>query len=538
MTSSSSVHVLSTTRLHPAIPSSTQKRVPLSILDSNVVNFACTSGLWVYDKALPIPTITRALELTLARGYAPWCGQLQFAKYDAERAKTDHTLRYGRVVLEYGSAADPGVEFVVAHCDEPLTSESYFPTRDPNVRLWDAGRTSARGLIPTSPPLALYNLVDYDGLPGVIVQLTTFSCGGIVIGVKMAHCLGDAQTLVTFVTDWASAARSLLNGDEIMEQPTAIFDPIRIDSGAGGDIDAPGRDEAIVEKSRTLPINRNDWWAAPLSGNTPTWALGVATIPKEIQDAGHAVEHGTGMPWSEWDFGVAVKHYCMHFAADDVDRIWEACQEPGTTVRLSKFDTLQTFLWMLVLRGRQSHFIQNRDQTANLNITLGVRERLNPPLSPTFLGSPIFLARVEANLSSKPTLQTLASSIRNTVSLFSPTSDAVPSLLHDLAYEVCPYRIWGAFLGRRNCIVTSWLRLGAYEIDFGMGGARAVEAVMPSMDGCIQVMDASAARGGGRWYENGIVASLHLREDVMKNLLEDPLLAAVLRGEKPIIENP
>lgn len=233
----------------------------------------------------------------MAEGYAQWCGQLQFAKYDQERAKTDHTLRYGRVLLEYGSPADPGVEFVVAHCDEPLASESYFPTRDPDVRLWDAGRASARGLIPTSPPLALYNLVDYDGLPGVVVQLTTFACGGMVIGVKMAHCLGDAQTLVTFVKDWALAARSLLNGREIIEQPKAIFDPSRIDSGAAGDIDTPKRDQAIVETSRKLPINRNDWWAAPSGGETPAWGLGLTTIPDELKTSGHDIERGSGMPW-------------------------------------------------------------------------------------------------------------------------------------------------------------------------------------------------------------------------------------------------
>ena len=61
-------------------------------------------------------------------------------------------------------------------------------------------------------------------------------------------------------------------------------------------------------------------------------------------------------------------------------------------------------------------------------------------------------------------------------------------MLHDLAFEVSPHRLWNGFLGRRNTIVTSWLRLKAYEVDFGTSVPRFVDAFMPNMDGCVQIM--------------------------------------------------
>ena len=69
--------------------------------------------------------------------------------------------------------------------------------------------------------------------------------------------------------------------------------------------------------------------------------------------------------------------------------------------------------------------------------------------------------------------------------------------------------------------------LDAYGVDFG-GSAppRYVDAVMPSMDGCIHVMEAgpAGAGSGGRWHAEPVCVSLHLAADVMDKLLKDPEL--------------
>ena len=99
------------------------------------------------------------------------------------------------------------------------------------------------------------------------------------------------------------------------------------------------------------------------------------------------------------------------------------------------------------------------------------------------------------------------------------TPAAVAALLHEEAHQVNPQHIWRAFLGRRHSIVTSWQGLDVYGVDFGGGQApRYVDATMPSMDGCIHVMEAGPATHAGgdegrrRWYDEPVCVSLHLAE--------------------------
>lgn len=42
------------------------------------------------------------------------------------------------------------------------------------------------------------------------IQVNIFECGGIVIGMCMAHRLADASTMFTFITDWAATARGAI----------------------------------------------------------------------------------------------------------------------------------------------------------------------------------------------------------------------------------------------------------------------------------------------------------------------------------------
>ena len=527
----STSQTLSSERLHPRQASSHPPVIPLSIIDSSVVNFACAAGLWMYTSSPDIDLLRESLIKTLERGYSQWCGQLRFAPYSEHTSVQYHTHRYGRVILELGKddTKNPGIAFVVVQSSSTLDKHSSGP-KELGMKVWDAGyAASSSGLLPNDPLLALHNLVDYKGLPAVVVQVTQFACGGMVIGVKMAHCLGDAQTLVTFVKDWANISRS---ASPLPDPP--LFAPGKIDDCASGLIDAHPPNAELIDKARKLPISRNDWWAPPSSGQVPEWGATLSSIPKTLQHAN--LEPGTPMAWDELDFTVPVNHYCIHFTADDIDRIWDASTLSAQGVRISKFDALQAFLWTLILRARKSHFVESGDRSAILSVTLGARERTDPPLPSRFLGSPILMARVETDLdpdgSSVSDIGALAAAIRRTVTLFD--TEAIGALLHDMAHEICSYRIWGAFLGRRNTIGTSWLRLGAYDVDFGTGAPIVVDAVMPSMDGCIQVMDAAPSnprKDGMRWYEDGIVASLHLREDVMKNLLQDSLLVVgILQG--------
>jgi hypothetical protein len=100
----------------------------------------------------------------------------------------------------------------------------------------------------------------------------------------------------------------------------------------------------------------------------------------------------------------------------------------------------------------------------------------------------------------------------------------VANHLHDVAFEVAPQRIWRACLGREHILLTTWVHAGVYEVEFGGGSPRYVEALMPSCDGLVEVMEAGDVRkaDGGRadWISEGVDVSVYLESEAMQSLLD------------------
>ncbi|EPT06241.1 hypothetical protein FOMPIDRAFT_124861 [Fomitopsis schrenkii] len=480
--------------------------VPLSVLDSSVVRFATAAAVWYFDapnseesKGALLPECF-SLERTL-NWYPQWAGQLHWA---AHNPLGDHTQRAGRLLLTYGTLDDPGVEFVAAK--SPIAIDAFLSSAPDRLRggFWDATCLPSSELLP-SAPLPLHDLEEHIGLPGLMVQVTTFACGGTAISVKFAHPLADAQTLAHFVHDWATMHRAMVHSLSL-PTPNPVFDPQRIDRAAAGDIDAPEVDPELLAKSRALPRHRYDWWITP-EGSTPT-------VPVPLKAAAD-VPAADPMPWAEWDTQSPVSHYIIHFTSDEVQRMWKVAQAMGASP-VSHHDALLAHVWTLVNRARG---LAHDDEPVHMNLTLGLRTRVSPPLPDTSLGSPITLGRLSMPGcdASSDSPSEVAARIRSTVNLFD--TEAVAALLHDMAHDLALPRLWNAFLGNRNLIVTSWVHLGLYDVDFGGGAqcARYVEAVMPSLDGCLQVMEA-------RWYDDGVDISLHLATAALERLVKDPLL--------------
>lgn len=499
-----------------------------------------TNAAWYYDKpsdtantsdALSVPALTRSLRTTL-NAYPQWVGQLQWIAHDSGDGKPE---RRGRASVTYGSANDPGIELIVAH--SPVTLASLVPESKARLEsgAWCADQFPSTQLLhPTE--LALYNPADYIGKPSACVQLTTFACGGVGIALRIAHALADATTLIQFAKNWASVHRSLIN-NQLPPALPVVFDPRLVDRAVTGDIDGVAPNPDIIRISRSLPIIKHDW-----SSLAPTHSLAA-------DDAEH---------------NPPVAHFLVYLHPTEVQRIWEdASANIPATSRISRFDALLAFIWRLIIRARS---MKDDSSPVHMIVTVGVRTRLSPPLPSGFAGSPIVLARVSlaANEIAASTYPG-AVAIRSTVSKF--TAETLGAFMHDLAHQVDPQRYWHAFLRRRNAaytcwrsldvyaldfgtgarppyidavmpsmdgrqhsVVTSWQDLDVYGVDFGVGAPpRYVDAFIPDMDGCIHIMEAGplvgkASGGAGRWYDETVCLSLHLAQDVMQRLLQDPEL--------------
>lgn len=275
--SSPAISIKSQNRISPTAPVSETITTALSILDASVARFAPCSAIWFFD-AEPFADardteLFRSLEVsfreTLSR-WPHWPGQLRWA------LKTDHQNNqrpYGRPVVTYGGGKDVGVDWVIASCDSDL--ESIVPSRDARSttdKVWMATKLPQQ--LKAASKLAFSDLAEFDGLPGVAVQLTAFKSGGWSVNVKIAHCLADAHSLLTFMHSWAAQSRG---SQSVFSQP--LFDPTMLELHAGA-LDMKHPDPQMVSRARELPMHRFDWWATDAPGY-PDWALPSysATMP-------------------------------------------------------------------------------------------------------------------------------------------------------------------------------------------------------------------------------------------------------------------
>jgi hypothetical protein len=356
------------------------------------------------------------------------------------------------------------------------------------------------------------SISEEKGAPNVIIQSTTFACGSIAIAIEITHCFADAVSLSQFAKDWSLMSRAMLRNAPL---PTLspVFDPQRLDSFAAGDIDASSPDPSIISKARSLPQHRYDWYLPVPSQPWPTHT------PADF-DASLPLSPSTPIPWHQWDTSAPVLHRVLHFSPSEIQNIYSLATflSSPSSLKLSKHDALLAHIWSHITLARQLP----ENTTVYLDMTFGLRPRVSPPLPDSFLGSPITHAAIPYTTSpTAPSLSKLAQTIRKTLAIFTP--EALANHLHDLTFEVAPQRLWRACLGREHVLLTTWVHAGVYEVDFGVGGPRYVEALMPSCDGLVEVMEAGDVRredgGRGDWISEGVDVSVYLEEKAMERLL-------------------
>ncbi|KAI3331488.1 transferase [Xylariaceae sp. AK1471] len=408
----------------------------LSIVDATVARFSACGAIWFYDKADGLDAndsvIFERLESALSETlnyYPHYAGQLRWATKQDVKAG-NHPRYVGRPIATYGSSDDPGVELVILEDSRELNMiVPSLRQRSTSKRIWNALSLRQSDFLPGTS-LAFSNLAEYIGLPGVAAQLTAFKCGSFAVSLKITHCLSDATCLLQFVHSWADRSRELFHAGRaktLVTGPThsrAPFDPRMLDIHAKLDPQATEPNVERIERARSLPMHRFDWWATDALGY-PSWATtsSNATKPPPKEFSQTQLSPSTHPPWPTWDLGAAVAHMQIHFSKAEVARMKVAAMNtlPGELQgqTISRQDALLAHLWTLVNRARQ---LDNLNEQVYLDITLGIRNRVSPPLPDSFVGSPIllaYLAKTGADAATA-TIGAIAGSIRQMMSQFTP----------------------------------------------------------------------------------------------------------------------
>ncbi|CAN8095526.1 unnamed protein product [Discula destructiva] len=527
--------ILYSRRVLPQTPSPTGPITKaLSIADAPCARFTTCGAIWFYDASPAIQDanlFAQRLEQSLRQtldDYRHFAGQLRWSTAaDATILPGPHTL--WRPVITYNSRDDPGVAF--SHASDPRTLNSFLPGKDRTAeqKVWRSTAFNQDDLLPSCPLAFLPDISTFEGLPGVSAQLTVFACGGLALGVRMTHCLGDAVCLGAFTKAWAERTRMLLDdsgNSENVTTPQAVFDPALLDTHACVSRREPP-DGAKLALARSLPMHRYDGWDVEAPG-TPAWArnFAIATKPDAQSLAGIELSPATPQPWeppgqageeedeaAEAEAEAVDEHVQIRVTAAEMRRLKEAAHLglPRAGQFVSRLDALTAHCWAAVSRARGLQDLA--DEKVGLAVTLGLRSRVEPRLPDTFAGSPLVLGRIERTGAEvcSASLGSLALSLRSMVSRFTP--EAVGAYLHDAAHEVSPLRLWQVSLGKRQLGVTSWTRAGTYEVDLGAGRPRYVQARMPRLAGQMQILDIEET---GEYEVN-----LCLEKEAMERLLED-----------------
>lgn len=300
-----------------------------------------------------------------------------------------------------------------------------------------------------------------EDVPLLLVQLTKFACGGLTLGVMISHVLADGRSALHFLSEWAKLAR----GSDKSIDPPPFLDRKVLQPKA-----LPPHDSLpkLVKYSQfhPLPLVIGGDADGMDQRKKPT-TVAALKIGKEQVEKLKAK--------ANINYGVEVDDKLKSFRA------------------LTKFEALSAHIWKCASKARK----HTNDQETQCFISVDFRNRLKPPLPPTYFGNAVTMLPAVAtagDILSKP-LGYTACKIRETidsltdeyVNTFLATCKNLPDLsLYRHSHTVGCSR--GAFFGNPNLLITSWWGLNLYGLDLGWGEETYMGPASVGYDGRILIL--------------------------------------------------
>ncbi|PON92586.1 Transferase [Trema orientale] len=329
----------------------------------------------------------------------------------------------GRLELDCNSE---GVEFIEAESESKL--DDFGGVLTPV--------TKYRNLFPTID----YSLPIHD-IPVTLVQLTRFSCGGISLGLAIAHAVVDGQSAFHFVSEWASLTRS---------------EPVKT---------TPYLDRKV--------LGAGELASGPLHDDPTGYYL-----PELLRD--HDRDRHREVKSDDSEQTGTVETIMLRLRKDDLEKLRNKAKDSGDNPpnrAYTRFEVVAAHVWRCACKARKL----SAEQPTSLGVCVDTRNRVTPPLPKGYFGCGAFDLTVTGfagELVSKP-LGNVASKIREKVKQV--TNDFVWSAVDYLktqpdltmfrsdSLEQCDSPTPNFYYENPNIGVVSWLTLPLYGHDFGWG---------------------------------------------------------------------
>ncbi|OMO54499.1 Transferase [Corchorus olitorius] len=259
--------------------------------------------------------------------------------------------------------------------------------------------------------------VDYSGgissYPLLALQVTTFKCGGVSLGVALEHTLTDGPSALHFINSWAEMVRGL---------------PLKI---------APCHDRTLL-KARVPP--------------TPTFHhVEFQTFPR-LKDS---------LPTNPKPSTVSVFKITVNQLYTLKSKISENSEQHYST-----YSILTAHIWRCAIKARGLA----DDQEVKLLMPIDGRRRLDPPLPLGYFGNVIFTATPFVQVGVLETEQLLDTVRRIDETLKQFNDEYLRSALDYMEVVGAENVVFGPeTMGCPNLSINSWIWLPIHEADFGWG---------------------------------------------------------------------
>ncbi|XP_022949717.1 spermidine hydroxycinnamoyl transferase-like [Cucurbita moschata] len=324
-----------------------------------------------------------------------------------------------------------------------------------------------------SPTDALRELapkVDYstpiEELPVFLIQVTRFSCGGIVIGTGLSHILVDGVSAITFINSWASIARKDKTVESIVQ---------------------PFHDRSVLQPQKPLRPPRFDH----REYDNPPFLLGCSDAKEERKKE--------SIPTLLKLSKEQVEKLKKRANSNIVNQLDELPSRPYT-----RYESIAGHMWVCACKARSTG---DKSQPTMVRVAVDVRRRLGTPVPNNFTGNSTLVAVTPkcqfGDLISQP-LSYAAGKIRE--GTWKITDEYARSALdflasqEDISWVRTSYhtkvKVEAPFWGNPNLSLGSWMSLPLYEADFGWGKPCYVGPATLNADGKSFIMPAPDNDGG------------------------------------------
>ncbi|KAF8019943.1 hypothetical protein BT93_G0587 [Corymbia citriodora subsp. variegata] len=277
----------------------------------------------------------------------------------------------------------------------------------------------ALGDISAIDPAMLRKLVRHsDGAPTILevplltVQVTTFKCGGIVIGIVMNHVLVDGKALMDFAAFWADLARG---------KPPSVL---------------PFLDRSVLRPRQPLCIDFPHHEYAPRD-----------------RRPGRTVDPGTKP--------LVHRSFCFKpHALIQLKKASRISDQNGSSAVPTAFEVISALVWV----SRTKALGIGPDETTKLLTAVDGRPKFDPPLPSGYFGNGIAWSCAKCSvgeLTSKP----FSFAVRVVhEALASVTENYIRSAIDHVELKRAVVDCEG-----NACVISKWSRLAFYKTDFGFG---------------------------------------------------------------------